>query len=416
MNVLLIGGGGREHAIAMSLAKSPLIKKLYCAPGNAGIAGICETVPVSATDTAALLETALRLDIDYTVVGMDDTLALGITDLFQENGLKIFGPNKRAAKIEWSKAYAKDFMRKYGIPTADYERFDDYGKALTYINKKEPPYVIKADGLALGKGVLICRTQDEAEEAVSEMILEKRFGGAGENIVIEEFLEGRELTILAFCDGETIAPMVSSHDYKRAFDGDIGPNTGGMGAVSPSPRYTLDVEQEFRQRILAPTLNAFKAEGIEYCGVIYFELIVTKSGLKVIEYNARFGDPEAQVVLPRLETDFMEIAVACIEKKLATLEIKWKEDAAVCVVAASGGYPGDYKKGFEISGLDLLDNRIMAFHAGTAKLGQKLVTNGGRVLGITAFGETVEAAADKAYHNIKKISFDEMRFRSDIAK
>ena len=417
MKILLIGGGGREHAIAYKLAQSPMAERIYCAPGNAGTAGtrLCENVDIPAEDVSGLLGFALDNGVDFAVVGPDDPLALGIADAFEAAGLKIFGPIKKAARLEWSKAFAKDFMKKHGIPTAAYDCFGGFEEALAHVRAGKFPVVIKADGLALGKGVVICQTLAEAENTLADFMLNQRFGQSGKTVVIEEFLEGPEITVLAFCDGETVVPMASSRDFKKAFDGDLGPNTGGMGAVSPSPAYTPEIERECLEKIFRPTLAALKAEGIDYRGVIYFGLISAKDGVKVIEYNSRFGDPEAQALLLRLESDLLEIMLACAEKRLGEISLKWREDAAsACVVLVSGGYPGDYEKGREISGLDGLGPDITAFHAGTARAGDKLITSGGRVVGLCALGETAAGASEKVYAAARKIGFKNMRFRSDI--
>jgi len=416
MKLLVIGGGGREHAIVWKLKENEDITQIYCAPGNAGISRIAKCVDIKATEIEKLVSFAKENEIDFTVIGPDDPLALGITDAFLQAGLSVFGPRKNAAIIEYSKAYSKELMKKYNIPTAAYEIFDDYEKALAYAKKSNHPLVIKADGLALGKGVVICGDINESEAALKAMMIDGRFGASGHTVVIEEFLTGPEVTVLAFCDGKTVVPMVSSQDHKRAFDGDEGPNTGGMGAISPSPYYTPDVAKICADTIFKPTLNALIEENRPYTGIIYFGLMLTKNGPKVIEYNSRFGDPEAQAVLPRLETDLFTILKACVEQNLDKIEIKWKQSAAVCVVLASGGYPLSYKTGYEITGLDTLENNkdLYVFQAGTALSGGKTITAGGRVLGVTAMGENTAAAAKAAYDGLAKIDFKDMHYRKDI--
>ncbi|HIT72501.1 MAG TPA: phosphoribosylamine--glycine ligase, partial [Candidatus Fimicola cottocaccae] len=385
MKVLVVGSGGREHAIVWRLKKNNAIEKIYCAPGNAGIGLDAECVPIGAMEFDKLVDFAKSEKIDFTIIGMDDPLVGGVVDAFEKEGLRVFGPRKNAAIIEGSKAFSKDLMKKYGIPTAKYESFTDYEEAKKYLDNQEMPIVIKADGLALGKGVLICMTREEAESGLKEIMLDKKFGSAGNAVVIEEFLQGPEVSVLSFCDGKTVVPMVSAQDHKRALDGDKGLNTGGMGTFSPSVFYTEEMNEECMKTIFQPTVDAMAKEGRPFVGILYFGLMLTKDGMKVIEYNARFGDPETQVILPRLKTDLLEIMEACVDGKLADMNIEWYDNAAVCVVLASGGYPVAYEKGFEIKGLDEIAKRddIVVFHAGTAEKDGKLVTNGGRVLGIT---------------------------------
>lgn len=414
MKVLVVGGGGREHTIVWKLSQSPKIDKLYCAPGNAGISEIAECVDIGATEIEKLVGFAVTNQIDLTVVGMDDPLVMGIVDAFEAANLKIFGPKKNAAIIEGSKSFSKSLMKKYSIPTAKYEIFDNYDKALEYLKLQQMPIVIKADGLALGKGVLICNTFDEANEALKQIMIDKKFGSAGNIVVIEEFLKGQEISVLSFCDGKTVIPMVSAQDHKRALDGDKGLNTGGMGTFSPSRIYTKEIEKECMETIFKPTVEAMNKEGRTFKGVLYFGLMLTDDGMKVIEYNARFGDPETQVVLPRLKTDLLEIFEACIDTQLDKLDIKWESNAAVCVMLASGGYPESYDKGYEITGLDKLKDNIIAFHSGTAKVDNKIVTNGGRVLGITAVGNNLDEAIKSAYEAVECVNFDKKHFRKDI--
>lgn len=414
MKVLVVGSGGREHTIVWKLSQSPKIDKLYCAPGNAGISEIAECVDIGATEIEKLVEFAATNQIDLTVVGMDDPLVMGIVDAFEAANLRIFGPKKNAAIIEGSKSFSKSLMKKYNIPTAKYEIFDNYDKALEYLKLQQMPIVIKADGLALGKGVLICNTFDEANEALKQIMIDKKFGLAGNIVVIEEFLKGQEISVLSFCDGKTVIPMVSAQDHKRALDGDKGLNTGGMGTFSPSRIYTKEIEKECMETIFKPTVEAMNKEGRTFKGVLYFGLMLTDNGMKVIEYNARFGDPETQVILPRLKTDLLEIFEACIDTQLDKLDIQWESNAAVCVMLASGGYPESYNKGYEITGLDKLKDNIIAFHSGTAKVDNKIVTNGGRVLGITAVGNDLDEAIKSAYEAVECINFDKKHFRKDI--
>lgn len=416
MKVLVVGGGGREHTIVWKLAQSSKIDKLYCAPGNAGISELAECVNIGATEIEKLVEFAKSENIDLTVVGMDDPLVMGIVDTFENENLRVFGPRKNAAIIEGSKSFAKDLMKKYNIPTAKYEVFDNYETALNYLKSQNMPIVIKADGLALGKGVLICDTLNQAQDALKEIMIDKKFGLSGNKVVIEEFLTGQEVSILSFCDGKTVVPMVSAQDHKRALDGDKGLNTGGMGTFSPSRIYTKEIEKECIETIFKPTVDAMNKEGRTFKGVLYFGLMLTDKGMKVIEYNARFGDPETQVILPRLKTDLLEIFEACIDGNLDKLKIEWESNAAVCVMLASGGYPQSYTKGYEIKGIDKLKskNNIIVFHSGTAKVDNKIVTNGGRVLGITALGNNLDEAIKSAYEAVELVDFDKKHFRKDI--
>ena len=414
MNILVIGNGGREHAVIQALKKSPKAEKIYAMKGNAGIAELAEPVDVDYCDIGAVGDWLdAHKDVGYTVIAPDDPLALGLADELEKRGHRVFGPNKRAAEIEASKAFSKGLMKKYNIPTAAYEIFDEYEKALGYVRAHALPLVLKADGLALGKGVLICRTLSEAEEGLKEIMLDKKFGAAGNKVVVEEFLEGPEVSVLAFTDGKTIVPMATSCDHKRAFDGDEGLNTGGMGTFSPAPFYGEKTAKEVREKIMLPTVAAMNAEGRPFKGVLYFGLMKTRDGMKVIEYNARVGDPETQVVLPLLKTDLLEIFEAVTDERLSEIKIEWEEGACVCVVLASGGYPVKYEKGKEISVGDLEDGVVLC-HAGTKRKDGKLVTDGGRVLGVCAKGATIEEARQKAYRNVEKIRFEGMHYRKDI--
>ena len=416
MKVLVVGGGGREHAIVHKLSKSEKVDKIYCAPGNPGIQELAQTVDISPMDFDLLIKFAKDNSIDMTIAAMDDTLVAGIVDEFEKNGLKIFGPNKKASIIEGSKAFSKNLMKKYNIPTASYETFSSYEDALKYIQTLNPPIVIKADGLALGKGVLICKTLDEAKESLKDIMLNKKFGQAGENVVIEEFMTGKEVSILCFCDGSTIVPMVSAKDHKRAFDKDKGPNTGGMGTISPTKYYTEEISKICMETIFKPTIDALAKEGRKFIGVLFFGLMITEQGPKVIEYNARFGDPETQVVLPRLKTDLIDIINACLDGKLDTINIEWEDYATSCVILASGGYPDSYEKGYEIVGLEEckhLDD-VFIYHAGTAIKDNKIVNNGGRVLGVMAKGETLDKALEKSYNALNIVKFKDCFYRKDI--
>lgn len=418
MKVLVVGSGGREHAIVASVAKSPRVDKIYCAPGNAGIAGIAECVPIKAMEFDRLAAFAKENQIDFTVVGMDDPLVGGIVDVFEKEGQKIFGPRKNAAILEGSKAFSKDLMKKYNIPTAAYENFTDAGAALAYLETAKMPVVLKADGLALGKGVLICNTLEEAKEGVRTIMEDKKFGDAGNTMVIEEFMTGREVSVLSFVDGKTIRIMSSAQDHKRAKDHDEGLNTGGMGTFSPSPFYTDEVDEFCKKYIYQATVDAMAKEGRPFIGVIFFGLMLTADGPKVLEYNARFGDPEAQVVLPRMKNDIIDVMEACVDGKLDTVDLQFEDNAAVCVVLASDGYPVSYEKGFPITGFDKFDGKeYFCFHAGTA-FDEKgnIVTAGGRVLGITATGKDLKEARKKAYDATEWISFDNKYMRHDIGK
>lgn len=419
MKVLIVGSGGREHAIAMSVAKSSRVDKIYCAPGNAGIGQLAECVPIGAMEFEKLAEFAEENKIDFTIIGMDDPLVGGVVDVFEAKGLKVFGPRKNAAILEGSKAFSKDLMKKYDIPTAAYEVFDDAGEALVYLETAKMPIVLKADGLALGKGVLICNTLEEAKAGVKEIMEDKKFGDAGKHMVVEEFMTGREVSVLSFVDGKTIKIMSSAQDHKRAGDGDTGLNTGGMGTFSPSPFYTEEVDRFCREHIYQKTVDAMASEGRPFTGVIFFGLMLTAEGPKVLEYNARFGDPEAQVVLPRMKNDIMDVMEACVDGTLDQVDLQFEDNAAVCVVLASQGYPVSYEKGKKISGEENFKDKegYYCFHAGT-KLDDAgaVVTNGGRVLGITAKGKDLKEARKNAYEATEWISFDNKYMRHDIGK
>lgn len=415
MRILVVGGGGREHALVWKIAQSPLVDSLYCAPGNPGIAKLAECIDIAVDDIDALKDFALEKEIDLTVVGPEAPLVKGIANTFHEAGLKIFGPSKEAAQIEGSKAFAKEIMDEQGVPTGSYRVFTDKAECLQYLKNTEPPYVIKADGLAAGKGVIIAQDIDEAKNAVEDMMEKKIFGQAGTSVVIEEFLEGPEVSVLAFCDGKNILPMVSAQDHKKVYDGDRGPNTGGMGAFSPAPFYDEELHAKVVTDILEPVIEGFKKRGIIYKGVLYAGLIITNDGPKVLEFNCRFGDPETQPVLMRMESDLVEIMLAVAKGTLDEVELKWSPDPAVCVVLASGGYPGKYEKGKPISGLEEAEKETVVFHAGTGVNDNgQIVTAGGRVLGVTASGKSLEDAARKAYDAVNKISFNAMHFRKDI--
>lgn len=420
MKVLIVGSGGREHAIAWKVAQSKKVDKIYCAPGNAGISEVAECVPIGAMEFDKLVAFAKEKEIDLTVIGMDDPLVGGIVDVFEKEGLRVFGPRKNAAILEGSKAFSKDLMKKYNIPTAAYETFTDPEKALEYLETAKMPIVLKADGLALGKGVLICQTLEEAKEGVKTLMMDKKFGSAGDEIVIEEFMTGREVSVLSFVDGNIVKIMSSAQDHKRAKDGDQGLNTGGMGNFSPSPFYTKEVDEFCKKYIYQATVDAMKAEGRPFKGVIFFGLMLTPDGPKVLEYNARFGDPEAQVVLPRLENDIVDVFEACIDGTLDQVDLKFDNDrATVCVILASDGYPVEYKKGFPIEGLEKFKGKddYYVFHSGT-KFNDKgqIVTNGGRVLGVTATGKDLKEARKKAYEATEWISFENKYMRHDIGK
>ncbi len=414
MKVLVVGGGGREHALVWKISQSKNVDKIYCAPGNGGIRQIAECVDIPAENVEGLLEFAFENKIDLTVVGPEGPLTLGIVDRFRAAGLRVFGPDAKGAMLEGSKAYSKDFMIRHGIPTAKYETFHEAGKAKEMIDQFGFPVVIKADGLAAGKGVIIAGTKEEALEAITYVMEDKKFGEAGARVVVEEFLEGKEASILAFLDGKIAIPMVSAQDYKRALDGDGGLNTGGMGAISPAIHYSEEVRKQAEETVIQKTVEALKAEGIDYHGVLYFGLMLTKQGPKVIEFNARFGDPETEMVLMRLETDIVRIFNACIDGKLGELDIKWSPKTAVCVVAAAGGYPGEFVKGHEITGYENKGEHAVVFHAGTKMENKAILTNGGRVLVVSSTGDSAESARSYVYERLSKISFTNMHFRKDI--
>ena len=418
MKVLVIGSGGREHAIVKSVAKSSRVTKIYAAPGNAGIAELAECVNIDVMDFDKMVDFAVAEAIDFTIVGPDDPLVGGIVDIFEAKGLKVFGPRRNAAILEGSKAFSKDLMKKYGIPTAAYENFDDANKAMEYLETADYPIVLKADGLALGKGVLICNTKEEAMEGVKSIMLDKRFGTAGNRMVVEEFLVGREVSVLCYCDGTNIVPMTSAQDHKRAKDGDQGLNTGGMGTFSPSPFYTKEVEEFCEKEVFKPTMAAMKAEGRDFVGIMFVGLILTEKGPRVLEYNARFGDPETQVVLPRMKNDIIDVMEACVNGTLDQVTLEFEDNAAVCVVLASDGYPEAYEKGKLITGFENFEGKedYFVFHAGTKKTEEGIVTNGGRVLGVTAKGANLKEARAKAYEATAWIDFSNKYMRNDIGK
>jgi len=417
MKVLVIGSGGREHSLVWKIAQSPQVSKIYCAPGNPGISELAECINITADQTDLLCKFAVKENIDLTVVGPEAPLVDGIVDVFSKYKLKVFGPDKKAAILEDSKVFSKRLLRKHGIPTADFKCFDNYQHARQYVSSKVAPIVVKADGLSKGKGVFVCKTNDEALQAIDSIMKDKVFGNAGNQIVIEECLTGEEISLLAFTDGRNIVAMESSQDHKTVFDGDEGPNTGGMGAYSPVPIMTSELYLKVEKEILVPTVHAMNREGRPYKGVIYIGLMVTSSGPMVLEYNVRFGDPEAQVILSRMKSDIVPIMLATISGELDMVDLEWYPQASVCVVMASGGYPGSYDKGKEITGLDSLKNQdgISVFHAGTKLSNGKIVTNGGRVLGVVACGEDIEDAQKKVYEAVNKISFDGVHYRRDIA-
>ena len=418
MKVMIVGGGGREHAIAMAVKKSSRVDKIYCCPGNAGIAKIAECENISVMDFDAQVAYAKEKNPDFVIIGPDDPLAAGIVDEFEKAGFKTFGPRKNAAILEGSKAFSKDLMKKYGIPTAAYENFDNADDALKYLETASFPIVLKADGLALGKGVLICNTKEEAIDGVKSIMLDKQFGSAGNRLVIEEYMTGREVSVLSYTDGKTIKIMTSAQDHKRAGDGDTGLNTGGMGTFSPSPFYTEEVDKFCRENIYQKTVDAMAAEGREFKGIIFFGLMLTQGGPKVLEFNARFGDPEAQVVLPRMKNDIIDVMEACVDGDLEKINLEFEDNAAVCVMLASEGYPVKYEKGFEIKGLENFEGKddYFCFHSGSKFDGDKIVTNGGRVLGITAKGDNLKEARKKAYEATEWVSFDNKYMRHDIGK
>lgn len=418
MKVLIVGSGGREHAIAWKVAQSPRAEEIYCAPGNAGIEEYAQCVDIGAMEFEKLADFAQEKGIDLTIIGMDDPLVGGIVDVFEDRGLRVFGPRKNAAILEGSKAFSKDLMKKYGIPTAAYENFDDPQKALAYLETAKFPIVLKADGLALGKGVLICNTLQEAQEGVRSIMMDKKFGSAGNTMVIEEFMTGREVSVLSYVDGKTIKTMTSAQDHKRAQDGDQGLNTGGMGTFSPSPFYTKEVDEFCKSHIYQATVDAMAKEGREFKGIIFFGLMLTKDGPRVLEYNARFGDPEAQVVLPRMKNDILEVMEACVDGTLDQVDLQFEDNAAVCVVLASDGYPVSYEKGYVIRGLENFKDKdgYYVFHAGTKRTDKGIVTNGGRVLGVTAKGKDLKEARANAYEAVKLVEFDNKYYRHDIGK
>ncbi len=419
MKVLVVGSGGREHAVVKKLAENPEIERIYCAPGNGGISVQATPVDIKATDVEGMVAFAKKEGIDFAVVTPDDPLVLGMADAMEEAGVPAFGPSKKAAQIEGSKVFAKNLMKKYGIPTAKYKVFDDPGKVVEYIERENCfPAVIKADGLALGKGVVIAKNLEEAKEAVHSIMEDKIFGKSGNQVVVEEFLTGKEVSVLAFTDSHTVSPMVSSMDHKRAYDNDEGPNTGGMGTIAPSPYYTADVAKRCMEEIFLPTVEAMKKEGCPFKGCLYFGLILTEQGPKVIEYNCRFGDPETQVVLPLLKTDLFTIMRAVRDEHLSELDIQWLTGAAACVVLASGGYPKKYETGFPIEGLDEDGGHpgVIVYHAGTKKQDGKFLTAGGRVLGVTGLGDNLPQALEKAYDAVKEITFEKVHYRTDIGK
>ena len=423
MKVLIVGGGGREHAIAWAVAKSPRCEKLYAAPGNAGIAELAECVNISVMDAPSLVAFAKEKDIDFVIVAPDDPLAAGVADAFLDEGIKTFGPRKNAAIIEASKAFSKDLMKKYNIPSAAYETFSDADEALKYLETQDAPYVLKADGLALGKGVLICQTLEEAKAGIQEIMVNKKFGDAGNKVVIEEFMTGREVSVLCFSDGKTILPMTSAQDHKRAGDGDTGLNTGGMGTFSPSPFYTEEVAKFCEENVYQRTIDAMAAEGRPFKGVLFCGLMLTEKGPRVLEFNARFGDPEAQVVIPRLKNDMLDVMEACADGTLDSINLEFEDNAAVCVMLASDGYPVSYEKGYEIRGLENFKDKdgYFVFHSGTKFAenedgSKKVVTNGGRVIGVTALGEDLLTARANAYKAVELIDFDNKYMRHDIGK
>lgn len=414
MNVLIVGGGGREHAIAWKLAQSPRVAKIYCAPGNAGISEVAECIPIQVDDIFGLCAFAKESAIDFAVIGPEGPLAAGIVDEFENQGIRVFGPNKKCAQLEASKAFTKQFLERHSIPTARYQEFIDINEAILAIGIYGWPMVIKADGLAAGKGVIIAENHETALSAIKELMSDKVFGSAGDKLVIEEFLTGIEASVLCFVDGKTIVPMASAQDYKKIYDGDKGPNTGGMGSYSPSLIFNEDLEDTIQNQILDPTLSGFMADGLDFKGVLFVGLMIGKDGPKVIEFNVRFGDPETQSVLMRLDTELLDIMESVVEGRLADQQIKWSEDRTICVVLAADGYPGDYSKGHVITGLDAMPEEILVFHGGTQFAGNTTVTSGGRVLGVCARGKTAEEARETVYRNMDKITFNGAQYRKDI--
>ena len=416
MRILVVGGGGREHAICWKLSKEANVEKIYCAPGNAGISNVAECIDIGDSDIENLLKFAKENQIDLTIVGPEIPLVAGIVDVFQKEGLKIFGPNKKCAQLEGSKSFSKDFMIRHNLPTAKYKEYTDLDEAISEIDSFGYPVVIKADGLAAGKGVVIPENREDAITTLKEMMSDKKFGKAGDKIVVEEFLNGIETSILAFVDNDTIVPMVSSKDHKKVFEGEAGLNTGGMGTFSPSEIYTDELAKEIREKILDKTLEGFKKDNLNYKGILFVGLMITEDGPKILEYNVRFGDPETQSVLFRLDTDLNKIISAILDNNLKNIEINYSKEEAICVMLTSGGYPESYEKGKVISGLENLDSDIVVFHSGTKFDNENIVTNGGRVIGITAKGKSVKEAGEKVYENIKKINFEKMHYRKDIWK
>ena len=416
VKVLVIGGGGREHALVWKISQSPKVTQIYAAPGNAGIAQLAECTPIKAEDISGLLSFAKSKAVDLTIVGPEGPLSMGIVDEFTKAGLRIFGPSGKAAEIEASKKFSKDLMKKYRIPSAEYSVFTDRVSAETYVREKGVPIVVKADGLAAGKGVVVAETVEEAIKALDMIMIQRAFGNAGDRVVIEEFLKGEEASFMAFTDGKTVVPMVSSQDHKRAFDGDRGPNTGGMGAYSPAPIVTKQLEHQVMEKIMIPTVRAMETEGRLFKGVLYAGLMILNHEAKVLEFNARFGDPETQPIMMRLDTDLVDIIQAIIEGNLSKIDVKWKVESAVCIVMASGGYPGNYQKGKELKGLENASkrDRVMVFHAGTRLKDGKAVTDGGRVLGVTGLGPMIASAIDNAYAGVREISFEGAHYRRDI--
>lgn len=418
MKILVVGSGGREHALAWKIAHSPIQEKIYCAPGNGGIAAVAECVNITADDIKGLVNFAKDKSIDLTIVGPEVPLALGIVDLFKKEGLKIFGPSLKASRLESSKIFAKNVMKKYNVPTAAFKEFNNYEKAFAHVKAVNKAVVIKADGLCAGKGVFVCQSVDEAAQALKSIFKDNVFGAAGQKIIIEECLQGQEASIIVVSDGEHTLTMASSQDHKRIFDEDKGPNTGGMGAYSPAPVVTREVLEVVNRKIINPTIKGMKTEGIPFCGVLYAGVMITEQGPKVLEFNVRFGDPETQTILPRLKTDLLEIMLKAEEQKLNELELEWDERACVCIVVASGGYPGKYEKGKHVKGLKTLENKkdIVVFHAGTKKHNGEIITSGGRVLGVTGLGKDIQEAINKTYSAVKQISFEKMFYRKDIGK
>ena len=418
MKVLIVGSGGREHVIAWKVAKNKLVDKIYCAPGNAGIAEVAECVPIGTDDFSGLADFAQEQGIDLTIIGMDEPLVNGIVDVFEDRGLAVFGPRKNAALLEGSKAFSKRLMKKYNIPSAKYEEFTDPDKAIEFIKQCDCPIVLKADGLCFGKGVLICESRQEALDGIKSIMIDKQFGAAGDTIVVEEFLIGKEVSVLAFCDGKTVKTMTSAQDHKRIYDGDKGLNTGGMGTFSPSPYYTQEIDEYCQKYLYQATIDAMYEEGREFKGILFFGLMLTKEGPKLLEYNVRFGDPEAQVVLPRMKNDIIEVLQACVSGTLSEIELEFEDNGAVCVVLASKGYPLEYETGYKISGLENFKDKdnYFVFHAGTKIKDGEVVTNGGRVLGVTAIGKDLKEAHENAYKATELIDFEGKYMRTDIGK